>query len=298
MEGCYIAGADPELMLVSPSGGLISAIPLVPGTKEKPHKVKCGAVQHDNVMAEFNIDPSRNSEEFEYHIREVLKVLTKMVAPNQLVAKASAFYPEAALDCEEARVFGCDADFDSWSLMMNEVDSTLAMQNFRSAGGHFHIGHKPATQEMLSDPYGKVEVVKMLDVFQGIVSVVLDDDPSAPGRRGLYGRAGAHRPKDYGLEYRALGNFWVRSPDLVHLMYELANLAVNLTLDGESAEIIERIGEKQIQEIINDSLVTKARRVLSEVLAKYLPDITFQRLLSGSPIASIKDVNLANAWGI
>ncbi len=62
MEGCYVVGADPELMLVDSSGVLVSAIGIVPGTKEEPHPVSCGAVQHDNVNAEFNVEPSGTGE--------------------------------------------------------------------------------------------------------------------------------------------------------------------------------------------------------------------------------------------
>lgn len=298
MKGCYVAGADPELMLCSPEGELISAIPLVPGTKEEPFSVACGALQHDNVMAEFNVSPSGTSEELEHNMREVLKELVKLVAPNRLVVRASAEYPEAALDSDEAKVFGCDPDFDSWTLEMNEFDGTKALAGFRSAGGHFHIGHKPATREMLEDPYGKIEVVKMLDVFQGIVSVVLDSDPSAPARRTLYGRAGAHRPKDYGVEYRALGNFWVRSPDLVHLMYELANRAVELTLGGKSQEIVKAIGEGRIQKIINNSETKQAQKVVAEILSQYLSKTLVDRILTRSPMTAVEGLELEKAWGI
>lgn len=298
MEACYTAGADPELMLMSPEGELVSAIPLVPGTKEKPHCLKHGAVQHDNVMAEFNVNPSGTSEELEHNMREVLRELSNMVAPNVLVARASADFPEAALEDEVARVFGCDPDFDSWTLMMNSVDGTAAMETFRSAGGHFHIGKKDPIAEMLDNPYGKVEVVKMLDVFQGIPSIVMDDDKTAPKRRQLYGRAGAHRPKDYGVEYRALGNFWVRSPDLVHLMYELADRAVSLTREGQSGEIIEKIGEDRIKNTINNSDRKSAKEIVASHLHHYLGDIATKKILRASPITAIRKMGLAEVWGI
>lgn len=291
MNGCYVAGADPELMLATPEGTLTSAVPLVPGTKEKPKKVKGGAVQHDNVMAEFNVTPSGTSEEFEDSMRQVLKSLAKMVAPHRLVVQASAEFPETALDTDEARVFGCDPDFDSWTLAMNQIDSTRALERFRTAGGHFHIGAKDAIREMMENPYGKVEVVKMLDVFQGIPSILLDEDPTAVPRRELYGKAGAHRPKDYGVEYRALGNFWVRSPRLVHLMYELADLAVKLTHEGQSQEIIETIGESRIQRIINKSDRRGAKSVVAKVLSKYLPKHLLDQL---NPVGE----DFYTAWGI
>ena len=294
MEGCYVAGADPELMLSSPEGKLISAIPLIPGTKEKPTKVKCGAIQHDNVMAEFNVDPASTSEEFEHNTREVLRELTKFVAPNLLLVQASAKYPKAALNSEEARIFGCDPDFDSWTLMMNEFDNTKAAGSFRSAGGHFHIGYKDSTKEMLSDPYGKVEVVKMLDIFQGVPSVLLDPDPTSAKRRSLYGKAGSHRPKDYGVEYRALGNFWVRSPSLLHLMYELAHTAVELTLQGESGKIIDQAGEKNVQKAINRSDKGGAGQIVDTVLRKYLPT-HLQTLISN---LTGLDADLYTAWAL
>ncbi len=294
MEGSYVAGADPELMVHSPAGQLISAIPLIPGTKQEPTKVKCGAIQHDNVMAEFNVDPAATSEEFEHNTREVLRELVKFVAPNRLLVQASAEYPTEALENEEAQVFGCDPDFDSWTLMMNEFDTTKGLQRFRSAGGHFHVGYKDSTKEMLSDPYGKVEVVKMLDIFQGIPSIILDPDPTAPKRRSLYGKAGAHRPKDYGVEYRALGNFWVRSPAILQLMYELANLAVELTLQGESGKIIKSVGEKRIQRIINRSDRGGAGRVVERILQKYLP-MELQSLISS---LTGHDADLYTAWAL
>ncbi len=283
MEGCYIAGADPELMVVNPEGVLTSAIPLIQGTKKNPQKVKGGAVQRDNVMAEFNVTPSASSGEFEENIRVVLGSLAKLVKPNILSVRAYAEFPEKELEHPEARVFGCDPDFCAWPnadgiLAMNTIPSHKALEPFRSAGGHFHIGFKKETEEMLCDDFGKIEVVKMLDIFQGIPSVLLDPDQSAIERRTLYGTAGAHRPKEYGVEYRALGNFWLRSPELVQVMYELANRAVELTLNGDSQRIIEQIGQKNVQDIINNSRPRKAKRVVMSVLKRYLTKETFETL--------------------
>lgn len=270
MEGCFVAGADPELMLVTPEGALISAIGIVPGTKKKPRKVRNGAVQHDNVMAEFNVNPANDSEGFEQNLRDVLKELAGIVKPNRLVIRASADFPERELRHAKARVFGCDPDFDSWSLSMNQIDPAASLSGFRSAGGHLHIGKKPGIAAMLDDPYGKVEVVKMLDIFVGVPSIFIDPDPTAAARRSLYGKAGAHRPKDYGVEYRALGNFWVRSPALVQLVYALADRAVALCQEGESKKIIESLGEAEVQRIINSSDKKSAKATFKK-LSRYLP---------------------------
>lgn len=283
MEGCFVAGADPELMLVSPEGALVSAIPLIKGTKKRPQKVKGGAVQHDNVMAEFNVLPASTSEEFEDNIRTVLGELARLVKPNRLIVQAYAEYDEKSLDHPDARRFGCDPDFCAWPnedgiLSMNTIPSHKALEPYRSAGGHFHIGFKKKTEDMLRDDFGKIEVVKMLDIFQGIPSVLLDLDPTSPERRQLYGTAGAHRPKPYGVEYRALGNFWLRNPGLVQLMYELADRAVELTYEGQSQAILEEVGQARVQDIINRSQLREAKRVVTTILKKYLSKKIFDTI--------------------
>ncbi len=291
MEGCFVAGADPELMLVSPAGELTSAIPLISGTKKEPLAVAGGAVQRDNVMAEFNVTPSNTLEEFTGNMRLVLGELAKMVAPNRLTVRASGHYPTTELDHDEARVFGCDPDFNSWTMRMNLFDNTKAMDSLRSAGGHWHVGYKDETKEMLTDDYGKAEVIKMLDIFQGVPSILLDPDETAPLRRSLYGRAGAHRPKPYGVEYRALGNFWVQSPELVGLMYQLSDVAIRLCVEGESETIIKEADPRNVIRAINTSDKQMSRSVLDKV-KKYLPTELFNRITQ--PIQA----NLYEAWQI
>jgi hypothetical protein len=301
MDGCFVAGADPELMLISPEGDLVSAIGLIEGTKAKPQEVPGGAVQRDNVMAEFNVKPSYSDEEFIDNIQVVMGELAKLVRPNKLTVQAYAEFPEGTLNHEEARNFGCNPDWCAWPdkdgmLAMNRIPAHKALEPFRSAGGHFHLGHKEKTQEILCDEFGRIEIVKMLDIFQGIPSVLLDPDPSAKHRRVLYGTAGAHRPKEYGVEYRALGNFWLRSPAMVHLMYQLADRAVELTLDGKSQDIIKEVSQVNVENIINKSQTRKAKSVLVNVLQKYLPKQMFEDIRTNSPNTAVRNSDLYQTW--
>jgi hypothetical protein len=144
---------------------------------------------------------------------------------------------------------------------------------------------------MLEDPYGKAEVVKMMDIFMGVPSILLDTDPSAPARRRLYGRAGAHRPKSYGVEYRALGNFWVQSPELTQIMYRLADVAVRLTLEGESGKIIEQANGKEVVRAINSSDATIAKRITETTLVGYLEQDLFAKIMTEHP-----PVDLYRQW--
>ncbi len=51
-----------------------------------------------------------------------------------------------------------------------------------------------------------------MDAVLGIPAILLDDGLL---RKQLYGKAGAFRPKEYGVEYRSLSNFWVFSPEII-----------------------------------------------------------------------------------
>lgn len=299
MRGIFIAGSDPELMLLDPKGELVSAIGRVPGTKKRPYKVPGGAIQRDNVLLELNTNPAETSEEFISNLREVLVSAAKIAAPCNLTVRASAQYPEKQLRRREARVFGCDPDYNAWTLDRNMVPAEAQYQPFRSAGGHLHIGKTPEIADMLDDDYGKIAVVKMLDVFVGIPSLILDEDATSAARRSLYGKAGAHRPKPYGVEYRALGNFWVWSPKLVETVYQLADIAVRLTLAGESDKIFAQVGgETVVQDIINNSRHNEAGKLLNGVLAEYLPSRLVQSIVTKEASQDIWGKDLYQIWGI
>jgi hypothetical protein len=67
----------------------------------------------------------------------------------------------------------------------------------------------------------------MLDLFVGIPSIFMDHDPTSARRRKVYGQAGRYRPKEYGMEYRSLGNFWLASPKTVKLVFEMCDFVVD-----------------------------------------------------------------------
>lgn len=224
----FLLGSDPEVMLIDENDNLISAIPVIHGTKHSPTRIKNGAIQHDNVNLELGIDPAASEKEWVDRHRSVLRQITKILAKNKLRMKvqASADFPDSELNCDEARMFGCDPDFDPYEMAVNAVPPDAAMSNLRTCGGHVHIG----SDAVSIDVDHQAGTAKVMDIFLGIPSLLLDKDPTSQRRRELYGKAGAHRPKSYGVEYRAIGNFWLLNPDLSALVYKL-------TRDGLSAMI-------------------------------------------------------------
>lgn len=202
-----LIGADPEFF-VKKDGKFVSAYGLIEGTKKNPQKVKGGAVQVDGMALEININPAATFVEFEQNYQNVMSNLRRMV-PDEY---EFAFVPVADFDPdyiksqpEEARALGCDPDFNAYTGEANNPPD--AAKNFRTASGHFHLGW--TEDEDIKNPE-HIEacqmMTKQLDCGIGLKGIVYDTDNR---RRELYGKAGAYRPKPYGVEYRVLSNFWL-----------------------------------------------------------------------------------------
>lgn len=224
-------GADPEVFVTDKHGKFVCAHNMVEGTKENPFAVENGAVQVDGMALEFNIDPADNAEEFRANIGSVMKQLAAMVPEYNLNAVPVAEFGKELMDAapDEAKEMGCDPDLNAWDNGMinpkpnGEVD-------FRTAAGHIHIGWTEGMD--INDP-GHVEacimLVKQLDFYLGVPSVILD---TCTKRRELYGKAGAFRVKPYGVEYRVLSNFWLKSAELTDWAYRNTIKAVKDLLNG------------------------------------------------------------------
>lgn len=201
-------GADPELFLRKGSK-IISAIGLIGGTKQKP-KPMVGmadgfAIQEDNVLVEFNIPPAHSASGLCTYIKEAIKYVSTIAESNKLMIskKASASLADDQLMNPAAHIFGCDPDFNVWTLEPNPRPYSED-PNLRSAGGHIHVGcqHFSDTQ--------KIMLGRWLDFLVGIPLACVDPDVT---RMQLYGKPGAVRFKPYGLEYRSPSNYWIFKPN-------------------------------------------------------------------------------------
>src|SRR5690606_33440357 len=89
--------------------------------------------------------------------------------------------------------------------------------NFRYAGFHIHLGYE--TDSLLNT----VELIKALDLFVGVPSVIFDEDKT--DRRKQYGKAGEFRMTTYGCEYRVLGSYIMNSKDYFDAIIEGIKMA-------------------------------------------------------------------------
>ena len=248
-----LVGADPELFVKDrTTNSYVSGHGMVPGTKEKPFRVDSGAVQVDGTALEFNIDPASSPMEFVHNVRKVMDQLNKMIPDNfVVVADAVANYdPEYFKQVpEDAKALGCDPDFNAWGMKQNtppEVD-----QPMRTASGHVHVGWGDFSDSWMNADHFLTcgMVARQLDYYLGINSLLWDPDDT---RRSMYGKAGAFRPKPYGMEYRVLSNAWLKDDRLISWVYNTTVKAVQDLMDGYAPE--DKHGSLAQQVIDNNEL--------------------------------------------
>ena len=226
-------GSDPEVFLQDNTGKPISSIGYIMADKWNPLQIpdmpKGFTLQEDNVSLEYGIPPASSAEQFIEHIKAVMEK-SKEYLPGLSFSKLSCIvFPEDQMEHPMAHIFGCEPDFDAWSLKDNQKPNP-PHPFMRSAGGHIHV-------ETKRNP---IEVVRSMDLFLGVPSVLMDNGED---RKKLYGKAGAHRIKPYGVEYRTLSNFWIFEDRLIQWAWDNTVKAEQTTIDvaAEAAAILEAI---------------------------------------------------------
>lgn len=245
-------GCDPEFF-VKQDDNFINALGLVEGTKNNPFPVERGAVQVDGMALEFNISPANSSDEFVWNIEKVLEQL-RMMIPSNL---EFAMVPVAKFDKKyfeeqpaESKELGCEPDYNGWTGDVNKKPNNKV--TFRTASGHVHIGYEgDKTYE------DQCNLAKQLDFYLGLPSIIYDKDKK---RRELYGKAGAFRPKPYGLEYRTLSNAWLLNRERMIWVFEQTVRACQDYFKGK--RLFEKYGD--IQTIINNSDKRTARDLIKK----------------------------------
>jgi len=293
----HSAGTDPEFFLrEKKSGKLRSAIDVVAGTKEDPNMLNSGAgLHHDNVAIEFSTQPQNDTASLINHIRDIFQDVRKELPEDlELVNVPAANFDDDQLQSEEARRFGCSPDYCAWKVEVNEppVAEDFTM---RSCGGHIHVGYiEDSGNDFLVFPDGKIRTVRTMDLFHGTSSVLLDNSEDAIRRRKLYGKAGCHRPTDYGIEYRVLSNFWFKSPNLLMLMTSLTEDVLKLIREDKDEKIVEAIGGDVIQDTINNGDIKMANEIWTVSVSPLLSKDSKHYMAEA--LANINNYNFSQEW--
>lgn len=250
-------GADPEVFLRNKMGQHLSVIGMIGANKWAPKQIANMAegftLQEDNVALEFGVPPAATKEEFVRNIRNVMKAGLSTLPATRFSRLSCTIFPESEMDNPNAWVFGCEPDFNAWT--GEENTKPEAPHPFmRSAGGHIHV----------ETELDKKNVIRAMDLFLGVPSVLMDQGTE---RRKLYGKAGAFRPKPYGVEYRTLSNFWIFRPKLIEWAWDQTARALHSAEHGialEEYDFAEMDLEEDIQYCINNGDKVLAQQLVTE----------------------------------
>lgn len=262
----FTFGCDPEVFLKK-NGKPASAFGLLPGDKENPHKTDGGAIQVDGMAAEFNIDPVPQSDFETFNLRvvqQIKEIRARVPGFNLNVAPVQDFGEEfLAEQPQEAKELGCDPDYCAYTLSPNPRPD--GDRPFRTGAGHVHIGWGA---DIPVDNEEHIEIcanfVKVMDATVGLFMTMIDRDPR---RRELYGKAGAFRPKPYGVEYRTPSNVWIKNRDSRKAIHALMNYAVHLAQSSYPG----RTDFEVIRNIIDTGNAAEAKKTLTQTFYEYFP---------------------------
>lgn len=251
-------GSDPEVFLIDPKGKHISSLGFINADKWNPMQIpdmpKGFTLQEDNVSLEYGIPPAATADEFVQHIQLVMARSLEYLPKLSFSKLSCVVFDKDQMDDPRAHIFGCEADYDAWGdTSPDPVTGEPRHVNkkpvpphefMRSAGGHIHV-------ETKENP---VEVIQAMDLFLGVPSVLMDKGTE---RRKMYGKAGAHRVKEYGVEYRTLSNFWIFDEKLIRWAWKQTERALN---NIGAAKYYER----DILAAINNDNVLAAKQLVKE----------------------------------
>lgn len=258
-------GSDPEMLGFVVETGRIGSFAGRLGA-DKWHKKEVSEdvrIQEDNVLIEYDINPHETFEGFDLNMQRGIDAcykLAKDLGMSLAEGVCSHVFTAEELKSfhESAFVFGCEPDYNALTGMRNPKPAA-ADAGLRTAGGHIHIGYDKVAS--VNGENQKVLGV-MCDYFLGLPSLLMDNDDR---RRELYGKAGACRFKDYGIEYRTLSNFWTFQPRLRQWAFDQSHKAFNFTNNGDFGMLIEIVTPEEIQRVINSG-----DKALAEVYIRQL----------------------------
>jgi hypothetical protein len=251
-------GADPEFF-VKRDGDFYPIVGLLGGSKWEPTRVEemgiFNAYLEDNVMAEYNISPVDNEDDFVLQIQSMIDLIMQKLGEEYVAdfSPAARFKPEF-LESEQAKVFGCEPDMSAYTLQIQEVSAEEA-GNLRTAGGHIHIGWAEASENLEEC----AAVARAFDLFVTAPMMLIEPDNE---RRQLYGSAGSMRTKMYGVECRALSSYWQSSEDLMRFVYRQTMKALAFVQENEDIRNAESRLSRDIRRAIDEKQMGNITKML------------------------------------
>jgi len=289
----YTIGADPELFVFSHGKDkIVSSIPVIKKDKHDPVDLGDGIKMYaDNVLLETSFPPSDNKDGFIKTVKSALiKIQDWLGRDYSIVAQASHVFSEEDIGPKPAVMhgtlpveweIGCNPSYDCYA-QAERIPSPFAT-GLRSGSFHIHLG-----SELLLPFENKDKMIRLLDLLVGCPYVIIDRDETSLARRMLYGKAGEFRPTAYGIEWRVLGNYALRSPALTELVLDL----VHYTMEQMEHKNVDYILAHADFNLVQTSINTGNRTLAEIAIKKWLPSGLVSRIHNAKP------ANMHEAWGL
>lgn len=268
-------GADPEIFFEK-SGKILGAEKIIPSEGLGDNNYGLGGVVLDGVQAELH-PPATYRANVILNLRRIFTQLKNHLdgIPNVKICMAEMVeITKQELDSlgEEARLLNCKPSMNIYGIKKAEVDGSKYRK--RSASGHIHMTPSGAIFGRKHD--NRLRLVPILDIILGNTCVMIDRDPAQVERRKLYGRVGEYRLPLYGLEYRTLSNFWLRSPILADFVFSMAEMADNIVMtsmnnagkgvdEDPEVELLELVDFRKLIRAVNGNDYNLAKENWSKV---------------------------------
>lgn len=274
-------GSDPELFIYKIVDGEKK---LIPADKVLPSKLNkafagSGYVFFDGVQAELNPDCSSCREIHNNNIHRLLRYIhtaTRLATQNSSNILLSA---SPCIDVNLKDLEGCDEECFRFGCAPSTCIYPMPKVKYpdgheftkRFAGGHIHIGIDDFDMMRKFNNPDKLEsIIKMCDLFGGILGTAICFNKQEKTRRKYYGQAGTYRIQKHGIEYRTLSNFWLVSPEMASLMTGMIRDAVRYTYGDEEEKFFSQVDMEEVQKIINKVDNKRAEEIYRDViLPKY-----------------------------
>jgi hypothetical protein len=267
--GTSTSGADPEIFVVDKiTGKVIPAFAFLPDKKQpliffdsSDYRI---TAFWDGFQAEFTTRAFGCMQEMCRSLQSgLLETLRQAKAkfPNAILSPESVVEIDSEIlqtIPDHHAALGCSRSENAYGTPHIQVENPR-MLPFRFAGGHMHFGENG----IAAAPDEKIiEWVRVLDSLVGVASVLWFQGMENPIRRQFYGRAGEYRRPKHGLEYRTLGNAWLRHPAIFHLVYGFARTSLQFARSG-LAKYME-VCPEQVKEVIDSYDIKGAKEIVQK----------------------------------
>lgn len=262
----YASGCDPEIFVTREGGRLI------PARQVLKSKAAGSGMFYDGLQAEFTPSAGGCLEGLGNSIQHRLASLLSAFRAKHSKARLSITNTWQltqkemdALDDEDV-VFRCSDSMNVYGDL--KVSPEPRSYLYRFAGGHIHVGSSEGYPKLPKPAAIIKSMVRAMDAIVGVPAVSMARDVDTPERRKNYGPAGEFRLPAHGLEYRVLSNFWLRSPLIFHLTFELARWGYRL---GESGvfDCVWQGSDDETRACINNCDVKLAEQIIKRNAGVY-----------------------------